>query len=1107
MFRSVWTCLWVVAVGAPLAAAEPLEFYAKCGTLQQTMLATRARVQRWQAAQEMALRAVQVGPWHGAVVGSGEQLDALEMSRRGVTAATTPQTGGPQWNPVTSNGNHWASDSLAAIFSVDPLPADYVATTIHADRPVTLTFELSRYEWFGGFAYRPPASGAGVQPSDALIWLNGRQVALHNRLAGYERVPVARRRSWHERFVWHDAVLVDLTLQPGENHLVVSLHKPERKPWFNCVRFSSQPTSALWSMIEHDFPRAGNRLLEYADAGWFDCAQGWFAQDGVEQFERPFIAQLVRRLGADGEAIERRLDGLVSAQTPSSDISWLDLCVAAAERHAAFDQTAALRVAVAELAAAYPQEYPGPQLLGHIEDLAARFRGADRLDPADEQTAGWLRELDELKREALVAQNPLLADRQLLFVKRSAYDSDHYYDEFITGTHRFGGGLFTLSLRDGTVREVAPALSQGIVDRYDLSCDGQRIVFNYKPPRPEGFRLHEIGVDGTGLRQITFPPEDESQRIARYCTWSPAQLQEDPWRYGHWTDDMHPCYLPDGGIAFTSTRGELSVLCGGHGLTVPNLHRVEPDGSSLRRLSQGALSEFCPTMLSDGRIMYNRWEYVDKGAGAVQSLWAMCPDGSRTEEIYGNNIDTPGVFSQAKQVPGRDNLVVCLGAPHSPANIGAILLIDRHKEKRSAAAMTALTPGSVPKGNWGLRQFRNGRWLMDIYGPWYCDPFPLADRAGAQAAGTFFLVSCNPDGMWNDPAGYGIYLLDVFGNRVPIYRDPATSSFQARPLQPRPVPPVAPPVAPGVAPDNPQADVFLADVHQGLDGVPPGTIKYLRVMEQVARPWSVYRDYEPSDAAPGQMVAVSLYTHLSVKVLHGVVPVQEDGSAHFTVPAGRNIFLQALDADFMEVQRMRTFVNLLPGERRSCIGCHEHRNLAPANRRPLALDRPRLDPQPQPGETAPRPIHYPTDVQPIFDRHCVSCHNPDRPESTIDLTGDPTELFCRSYENIIHQDLVGYIQEFIGPKPEGADAMGYAPAVPPYTYGSHQSRLIAVLRAGHYDVQLPREDFIRLVTWVDANAPYYGSYFGRRNIAFRDRGNFRAVPTLEAALGQAPHPD
>jgi hypothetical protein len=386
-----------------------------------------------------------------------------------------------------------------------------------------------------------------------------------------------------------------------------------------------------------------------------------------------------------------------------------------------------------------------------------------------------------------VAENPLLAGKRLLFVKRAMYDSDHYYDEFNAGIRQFGGGLFTLSMSDGAVLPVSPQLGQGLVDRYDLSFDARRIVFNYKPPRPEGYRIYEIGVDGSGLRQLTFAPADEQQRIATYAMCPPSELEKNPCRYGHWTDDMHPCYLPNGGIVFTSTRTERSVLCGGHSLTVTNLHRINADGSGLRALSQGALSEFCPTVMEDGRVMYNRWEYVDKGAGAVQSLWAMVPDGSRSEEIFGNNIGTPPVYNQARHVPGA-SLVVCLGAGHCPGNIGAILLVDLHKNKRFPEAMAALTPHCVPKGNWGLRQFRNGRWMVDIYGPWYADPFPLTDRSAVSLSGKFFLVSCNPEGMWNDVAGYGLYLLDVFGNRVPIYRDPETSCWQARPLEPRPGP-------------------------------------------------------------------------------------------------------------------------------------------------------------------------------------------------------------------------------------------------------------------------------------------------------------------------------
>ena len=388
---------------------------------------------------------------------------------------------------------------------------------------------------------------------------------------------------------------------------------------------------------------------------------------------------------------------------------------------------------------------------------------------------------------------------------------------------------------------MAAPLRDGIVDRYDLSFDGRRIVFDYKPPRPEGFRIYEVGVDGTGLRQITFPPADEDQRMATYCTWSPNQLQDNPWRYGHWTDDMHPCYLADGGIAFTSTRGEQSVLCGGHSLTVSNLHRVEADGSGLRRLSRGALSEFCPTLMSDGRIMYNRWEYVDKGAAAVQALWAMYPDGGRPEEIYGNNIGTPGVFNQAKQVPGREHLVVCLGTSHAPGNIGAILLIDRLQNKRSEAAMQVLTPGCVPKGNWSLRQFRNGRWWMDIYGPWYCDPFPLVDRAEVPSTASSFSSPAIRRACGTIPPATGFIswmCLATACQSTGIRRPPAGRPV---PLGARPRPLTLASVS-----DSADATMFVADVYQGLDGVPRGTVKYLRVMEQVPRPWSVYQGYEPT---------------------------------------------------------------------------------------------------------------------------------------------------------------------------------------------------------------------------------------------------------------------
>jgi Hydrazine synthase alpha subunit middle domain len=1072
---------------ALLPAQEPL--YEKQPTLQQTMLVTRARLQQWQAAQKDARGAVKVSAWQRVKLGGNETLDPVAATSRGLDSQQTRF--------------HWtkcASDAAGNVVLASNSTDNYLCTTITATKPVMLTLELSRHERFGGFAYRPPPSGAGVKPSDALVWVNGKPVTLHDRLAGYERVPVAKRRGWH------DAVLVDVPLEAGENRLLVALDKHAQRSWFNAVRVSSAPEPALWAMIQNDFPPEQHRLLEQVDFKWFEPGKGWFAQHAEPSLEKQFVDGAIESLGADAAAIRARYD--MPARASSTEA--LDLCAAVAGMRASLRDMDALIAAVKELRDAFPDRYPGERLLERATELRRRLLA--KVGAPDEPL---LREIQGLQREALVTKNPLLAGKKLLFVKRHTFDSNHYYDEFNEGSKRFGGALSVLSLADGTVSDIAPQLGDGIFDRYDLSFDARRILFDYKPPKPQGYRVYEIGVDGRGLRQVTQPPEDEETRITAYAGCSREELAKNPGRYGHWSDDMHPCYLPDGGMVFTSTRVERSVLCGGHSLTVPSLHRINADGSGLTLLSHGALSEFCPTVMNDGRILYNRWEYVDKGAGAVQSLWTMFPDGSQSEEVYGNNITTPAVLNQARQVPGRNDLVVCLGSGHSPGNVGAIILVDLHKDKRFEEAMNVLTPGSLPKGNWGLRQFRNGRWIVDIYGPWYCDPFPLTDPASASVAGKFFLVSCNPTGEWNDPAGFGLYLLDVFGNRVPIYRDPAISCFQARPLEPRTVPPALSGASEKVAAskvDAPQADasrsdaatVLVTDVYQGLDGVAPGAVKYLRVMEQVARPWSVYTGYQGNDRAPGQMVAVSLYAHLSIKVLHGIVPVREDGSAFFTVPANRNIFLQTLDKDFMEIQRMRTFVNFQPGERRSCIGCHENRSHSPVSRVPLALKSAPVQPQPQPGETAPRPIHYPTDIQPIFDRHCISCHGAQKPAGDLVLTGEMTELFCKSYEEIIHKDLTGYIQEFIGPKPDGSDAMGYAPAVPPYTYGSHKSKLVSILRAGHHGVTLPREEWIKLVTWVDANTPYYGTYFGRRNIAYRDRPDFRPVPTLESAQGNRP---
>jgi hypothetical protein len=274
--------------------------------------------------------------------------------------------------------------------------------------------------------------------------------------------------------------------------------------------------------------------------------------------------------------------------------------------------------------------------------------------------------------------------------------------------------------------------------------------------------------------------------------------------------------------------------------------------------------------------------------------------------------------------------------------------------------------------------------------------------------------------------------------------------------------------------------------------VAPGTIKYIRINEQVPRPWSARRTWK-GDEYDQQHSVITDKTHLGLKVQIGVVPVESDGSANFLVPADRNIFFQALDENYMEVQRERTFVNYRPGELRSCVGCHENsQDISGASGRPKAARRSPSVPGPQPGEASGhRAIHYPTDVQPVLDAHCISCHSGEHPKGDLYLTGELTERFSRSYEELLKRDVFPMIRENY-PK------AGNNHYLPPYTLGSHASKLVKRITdpASSCYVKMPQEDRIRLTTWIDSNGQYYGTYFGKKNLQYKDDPEFRVVPEL-----------
>ncbi|MCH5372433.1 MAG: hypothetical protein JJ992_00525, partial [Planctomycetes bacterium] len=396
---------------------------------------------------------------------------------------------------------------------------------------------------------------------------------------------------------------------------------------------------------------------------------------------------------------------------------------------------------------------------------------------------------------------------EIVFVKRKPYSSDHYYTDINNGTSpdRFlpDNGIYVYNLRTQAERPVVTAAQmpggKGFIGKISLSFDAKKVIFDFRQDPGSGFRIWEVSIDGSGLRQISFPAEDEADKVAR-------------WRDGWHTDDIHPCYLPDGSIIFSSTRSEHTVLCGGSShLVAPGLHRMASDGTHVEQLTRSPVSEFCPVVLDDGRVMYHRWEYIDKGARVGKTIWTMNPDGSRPEGIYGVADDTTTVYMYPQPLPGSDHQIVCVGTCHFPQGgcLGAVMLIDFGKGVRARGpdpdeadyvqgderySVTNLTPHVFverrTEPGWHFLT-EAGTYVHDRNGQsghLYTHPYPVSERE--------FLVSykVNPSDHYKEtPNAYALYLIDVDGNHRLVHADSRLSCWHPLPLVPRRVPPVVQP--------------------------------------------------------------------------------------------------------------------------------------------------------------------------------------------------------------------------------------------------------------------------------------------------------------------------
>ena len=634
---------------------------------------------------------------------------------------------------------------------------------------------------------------------------------------------------------------------------------------------------------------------------------------------------------------------------------------------------------------------------------------------------------------------------KLVLIQRHEINPSHVYTYHVEGFSA-GGGLYACTL-PGQLSQLVASPEGQILD-CDVSFDAQEILFSWRRKKQDGYHVFVVRADGTNLRQLT----------------------DGPWH------DYNACWLPDGGIAFLSTRSSRFAYCWISPVGI--LHRMEKDGSKTSRLSANIVNDFTPSVLDDGRIIYSRWEYVDKPAIPVQSLWTIHPDGTGLAGFYGNRVLSPATFMEARSIPGSTKVLCTLTSHNGPAR-GAIGIIDITRGNNAQAAITNLTP----EVNIGLVDKGDGN---SIRGP-YENPFPLD--------GEHFLVS--KQGM--------ILIRDYAGTRQAKVLNPQDSMgfYSPQPLRARPVPPqLASTLAQAPAEESPAvewATVVLEDIYRGLEpAVKRGEVKEICVVEEMRK--AVRTDVN-NRAFGFQFPVISCGATYAGKTVWGYAPVAEDGSACFKVPARRPIYFMALDAQGRAVQRMRTFTHLMPGEQQGCVGCHEPRQQATAPIRQTALSafrpaegHPASGPQALPREPDRlRPpewgdgvgFDYSAVVQPVLNQHCARCHSGVRPQGNVDLSEDKTDFFNVSYEYLARGRRRSGEMEWDNPYTSWIPTYNGMEQnilqVTPKTWGSPRSKLTDILLSGHLEtngqprVQLTAAEIRRVLTWIDLNVPYYGT--------------------------------
>jgi len=589
---------------------------------------------------------------------------------------------------------------------------------------------------------------------------------------------------------------------------------------------------------------------------------------------------------------------------------------------------------------------------------------------------------------------------------------------------------------------------RGIIRDPDVSYDGKKILFSWrKSMGGDDYSLYEMDAETRKIRQLTNGP-----RAA----------------------DYEGIYLPDGNIMFNSTRCQQAVDCAGP--PVSNLYLCDKDGKYIRRIGFDQVHTNYPQVLSDGRVVYTRWDYNDRGQVYTQPLFQMHADGTGQTEYYGNNSWFPVSILHARGIPGTSK-VLCILSGHHAFQRGKIAIIDPSLGRQETSGVQLVAPVRETK-----------LIICDPYGHkghQFTHPYPLTEKE--------FLVSFSPFGS---PSAYsriqaahlfGVYFANINGDRELLAADPTISSSQPIPLKPRKLPPVWPST---VDYAKNTGTYYMQDIYvgPGLRGVKRGTIKSLRVVALEYRAASIGRNFNRGPAGGARIVTpISVSGAWDVKKILGTAKVYDDGSAAFVVPALTPVYFQALNDKGEAVQSMRSWSTLQPGEFFSCVGCHEDKALTPTGK--TSTEAMRVGPQKLAPFYGPaRPFGFIKEVQPTLNKHCVGCHSrenvakkkaPFSLETKTHYERESRKVWSEAYTNLANRKYCNWID------PQSPPSM-----LPPYHAGAVKSPIIAMLRKGHNKVKLSKEELDKMICWIDLAIPYTGNYtegMSRHDIAQYNR--------------------